>query len=156
MPGERTARSIGLQPRQSNAMLTFSCTITLRKNFFPVVALQILLMFVNLTYRHDCCDSQMEKRKDNSRRHDCCSLFALCANRLQQPCRWRRGKADWVSKQREPSRFSQRQMMSGTNEVKLTRDQKDLHAKTLVVLCCCSCLLSSCLFLRIYCFRLKK
>ena len=46
MPGERTARWIGLQPRQSNAMLTFSSTITLRKNFLPGVALQILSMLL--------------------------------------------------------------------------------------------------------------
>ena len=63
MPGERTARSIGLQPRQSNAMLTFSCTITLRKNFFPGVALQILLMFVD--FKSGCNDKRTFEKSEN-------------------------------------------------------------------------------------------
>ena len=78
-----------------------------------------------------CADSEVgNERELQVYRLGCCDLFALCANRLQQPCRCMQICEVGAKK-------------SGTDEVKLTRHQKD-PAKTLI-----DCLLLQLLFVEL-------
>ena len=97
-------------------------------------------------------------RSQTFRRHNCPrpmpmegTIVVTCLHCAQTGCSNRAGGEDAkTARQAKEGRAgrTQRQVRSGTDEMKLVRDPKVLHASTSVVsFCCCSGLLSSCFFM---------